>query len=195
MTLWGWFAAIVFFMQLPIPIYWLVVHLFVRVRRVRSAAPLIIGFLLAWPPVTICLLSYRRELFRPDPPPKVAAIAALALVVFETWIFWRVHRDLGTGRLVGKAELSGAGEFARNGIYARIRHPRYAGSFLAILGGCLLARTPAAWIASGAWTALMLAAITMEEKELRKRFGSRYADYCGEVPAFLPWPRRREQHL
>ena len=75
---------------------------------------------------------------------------------------------------------------ARMGIYARIRHPRYTGSFLAVLGACLLADTGAAWIAGAAWTLLMLAAISLEERELRKRFGASYEDYCRRVPRFIP---------
>jgi len=36
----------------------------------------------------------------------------------------------GRARLIGKTELSGAGEIAQDGIYGRIRHPRYLGHLL-----------------------------------------------------------------
>ena len=45
-------------------------------------------------------------------------------------------------RLVGKTELSGGGVIEQGGIYGWIRHPRYAGSFLAILGACCLSKLP-----------------------------------------------------
>lgn len=116
----------------------------------------------------------------------------LALIIFEGRIFWRVHRDLGTSRLVGKTELSGAGEIERGGIYSRIRHPRYSGSFLAILGACFLAGTRAMWIVAVVWLLLMLVAISFEEREMRARFGAAYADYCSQVPRFLPFIRKSQ---
>jgi protein-S-isoprenylcysteine O-methyltransferase Ste14 len=186
MSPFGWLAAVVLFLQLPIPIYWFVVHPFGRFWRTRPAAALTVGLLFSWPPVTAALILHRRQLFGSSAAPAVAIVAGFALILFEGWIFWRVHRDLGTARLVGKTELSGGGQLAGHGIYARIRHPRYTGSFLAILGACLLAGTRTMWMIAGVWTALILTAIWMEERELRKRFGKRYEDYCRRVPRFIP---------
>lgn len=190
MSLYGWLAAIVLFLQLPIPIYWFVVHPFGRLWRARPAAAFAVGLLASWPPVSVSLVLYRHELFRSDRPPVAAIVTGLILIVFEIWIFWRAHGDLGTARLVGRAELSGSGELACQGIYARIRHPRYVGSFLAVLGACLLAGTRAMWIVGAVWTLLMLAAILMEEKELRARFGESHDEYCRRVPRFIPALRK-----
>jgi protein-S-isoprenylcysteine O-methyltransferase Ste14 len=132
------------------------------------------------------MVLYRQELFRNYLPPAWRIILGLALIVFEAWIFWRVRRDLGGARLVGQTELSGSGEVARYGIYARIRHPRYVGSFLAILGACLLAGIRSMWIAAAVWCVLTLIAISFEERELRTRFGAAYEDYCARVPRFFP---------
>jgi protein-S-isoprenylcysteine O-methyltransferase Ste14 len=192
MNLFGWLAAIVMFLQLPIPIYWFVVHPFGAFWRTHPAAAFAVGLLASWPPATACLILYRHRLFRVDRPTVAAIIAGLILIAIEIWIFRRVHRDLGTARLVGKAELSGAGELARRGIYGWIRHPRYVGSFLALLGACLLAATYAAWIVAAVWTLLMLAAILLEERELRVRFGAPYEDYCWRVPRFIPSLRKSE---
>jgi len=185
-TFFGWLAAIVLFLQLPIPLYWFVVHPLVRFWRTRPSAAYVVGLLLSWPPVTAATVIYRRELFRPDLSPAAAVVAGLALIGFEGWIFWRVHHDLGTARLVGKTELTGGGEMARRGIYARIRHPRYTGSFLAIVGACLLAGTSAMWTVAAVWLVLTLVAISLEERELRTRFGAAYEDYCRRVPRFVP---------
>lgn len=117
----------------------------------------------------------------------------VALILLDSWIFWRVNRDLGGERLVGKTELSGGGEMVHKGIYARIRHPRYVGSFLAILGACFLAATRLMWIVAAAWLLLTLLAISFEERELRRRFGAAYEAYCRRVPRFLPLgPKPRE---
>lgn len=97
-----------------------------------------------------------------------------------------MHRDLGMARLVGAAELKGRGELQREEIYAHLRHPRYAGSSLAILGACLLTGMRAVWAAAGVWLAFMLLAIAFEERGLRARFGSAYWEYCRRVPRFIP---------
>jgi len=181
-----WLAALVLFLQLPIPLYWFVVHPQIDFWRRHQKATYVIALLCSWPPVTACIFLFRRELFRPDWPPVWAAFMGLALIIFEGWLFWRLSRDLGTARLMGKTELSGSGSIASQGIYSRIRHPRYAGSLLAILGACFLAGKPAMWAVAASWTALMLLAISFEEREMRRRFGAAYEEYAGRVPRFLP---------
>lgn len=186
MTPLGWLAALVLFLQLPIPLFWFVLHPQVKFWRRHQKAGYSMGLLLAWVPVTICLVYFRDELFRRDWPGSWAIAAGTAMLVFEGLIFWRVTRDLGTSRLIGRTELSGKGEVADRGIYGRIRHPRYLGSFIAILGACLLAGTRVMWIVAGAWGLLTLAAIALEERELHARFGVVYEEYCRRVPRFVP---------
>jgi protein-S-isoprenylcysteine O-methyltransferase Ste14 len=189
-TLPAWLAAVVLFLQLPIPLYWFVVHPQVKCWRRHPRAVYVVGLASSWLPVTIAMVAFHRKLFRAGWPSAGMLALGLALIIFEGWIFWCVHHDLGTSRLVGKTELSGAGEIERGGIYARIRHPRYTASFLAILGACFLAGTRAMWVAAGAWLVLMLLAISFEEREMRARFGAAYADYCSQVPRFLPIIRK-----
>ena len=186
MTFLGWIAAAVLFLQLPIPLFWFVVHPRVNFWRRHQMAGYLTGGLLSWGPVTVCLILFRHDLFRRDWPPAWGVMVGLALIVFEGWIFWRVKRDLGAARLVGKTELSGGGEVVHRGIYARLRHPRYVGSFIAILGACFLAGTRGMWIVAAVWTLLTLLAIAMEERELRTRFGAAYEEYCRRVPRFFP---------
>jgi protein-S-isoprenylcysteine O-methyltransferase Ste14 len=192
MSVLGLIAAIVLFLHWPIPLYWLVVHPYVGFWRSHQKIVYATGLLLSYLPVTLGMVLFRRELFRPDSPPLWRVLAGLALIIFEGWIFWRVKRDLGTIRLVGKTEIAGRGEIARGGIYATIRHPRYVGSFLAILGACLLAGTLAMWVSTGVWLLLIRLAIALEERELCARFGALYEEYCGRVPRFFPL--RMEPH-
>ncbi|MFZ3214585.1 MAG: isoprenylcysteine carboxylmethyltransferase family protein [Candidatus Acidiferrales bacterium] len=187
MTHWGWLAAVVLFLQLPIPLYWFVMHPSVHFWRRHPAAGYITGLLTAWAPVTACLAIFHSQLFSRVAPPAWSICAGLGLILCDVCIFWRVKRDLGAAGLVGKTELSGGGEVIRAGIYGRMRHPRYAGSLLAILGSCFLAGTRVLWGVAGIWLLLMLAAILLEEREMRARFGARYEEYCRSVPRFVPW--------
>lgn len=186
MTPWDWLASVVLFLQLPIPLYWFVLHPPVDFWRRHEKASYVTGVLASWPPVTAGLVWYKTFLFRHDWPPVPSLILGLALILFEGWLFVRVRRDLGTARLVGKTELSGKGELASHGIYAHLRHPRYVGSLLAIVGACLIAGTLWMWVVAAVWTALTMIAILLEERELRLRFGKSYREYCRRVPRFLP---------
>ncbi|MGC2420131.1 MAG: isoprenylcysteine carboxylmethyltransferase family protein [Candidatus Acidiferrales bacterium] len=191
-TFLDWLAAVVLSLHLPVPLYWFVVHPQLNFWRRHRKAAYAAGLLVSWPPVIAFMAAYHAELFRSSRPPAASVTAGLALILFEMWIFWRVKRDLGAARLVGQTELSGGGEIARHGIYARLRHPRYVGSFLAILGACLIAGTRAMWMAAAAWAALALVAISFEERELSIRFGAAYEEYSRSVPRFIPRlvPRR-----
>ncbi|HTV59046.1 MAG TPA: isoprenylcysteine carboxylmethyltransferase family protein [Verrucomicrobiae bacterium] len=190
MRVFRWITAVVFFLQLPIPLYWFVVHPSVRFWRRHPRAVYYVGLIFSWGLVTPCLVFFRQRLMREHPPSPAASTIGLILIALEVWIFWRVKADLGTARLVGKTELSGGGEVIGRGIYAHIRHPRYLGSFLAIVGACLMAGKPLAWYVATAWTLLMWIAIRFEEREMRSRFGASFEEYCRRVPRFLPLPAR-----
>lgn len=100
MSLPSWIAAIVLLLQLPIPLFWFVVHPEVRFWRRHKTAGYLAGVLFAWGPVTAAMILFRLELFLPDWPPLWRLLLGLALLVFEGWVFWRVERDLGAARLV-----------------------------------------------------------------------------------------------
>jgi protein-S-isoprenylcysteine O-methyltransferase Ste14 len=182
-----WVAGLVLFLQLPVPLYWFVLHPLISFWRRHQQAAYFAGVLLAWPPVAILLVVFRHELFLIDAPPIWRIVLGFGLIVFEGWIFWRAKSDLGTAMLVGKTELSGGGEVVSMGIYAHIRNPRYVGSFVAILGACFLAGTSVLRTVAAFWAVLMRIAIAMEEREMSTRFGESYLEYCRRVPRFLPF--------
>ena len=186
----AWIAAVVLFLQLPIPLYWFVVHPFRTFWRRHPRAVYVVGLACSWLPVTIAIAAFHRRLFRSGWPAGWLFAIGVALIVFEIWIFWRVSHDLGGSRLVGQKELEGKGEIQSRGIYSRIRHPRYAASFVAIVGACALAGTRVTWMLAALWLGLMCAVIAMEEREMRARFGAKYLEYCRKIPSFLPRLRR-----
>lgn len=186
MNAFRWIAALVLFLQLPIPLYWFVVHPRINFWRRHRRAVYIVGLIFSWGVVTPVLYYFRHSLLIGSPPSIPAAFAGTVLIALEVWIFWRVKADLGAAGLVGKTELSGGGEIITRGVYARVRHPRYAGSFVAIVGACVLAGTRVAWAVTAVWTVLMFSVIRFEEREMRARFGEAFEEYCRRVPRFVP---------
>lgn len=181
-----WIAAAIFFLQLPNPLFWLVVHPQVRFWRNHVRAAYVTALIVAWGLVTAFLVAFHAVIFRKEAPGKLQVGAGLILIALDLWLFARVRRDLGTSRLIGKPELAGGGEVALSGIYSRIRHPRYTGMMASVMGACLLAATPVMWAIFAVWLVLVFTVIGLEERELRVRFGEPYAEYCRRVPRFIP---------
>jgi protein-S-isoprenylcysteine O-methyltransferase Ste14 len=99
------------------------------------------------------------------------------------------RKYLTFGILVGVPELSARkypGTLLTEGIYAKIRHPRYMGISLWLLGCALFANYLTPYILVIAGIPGMYVLTLLEERELRKRFGAQYEAYCRRVPRFVP---------
>ena len=180
-------AGFILFFELPIPIYWLIIHPFNSFWRNRICAAFWVAGLTAWTSGGVLLWIYRPLLLSAARPSWVAIAAGLVLIGAEVYLFVRVERELGSRRLVGHAELTGTGEMFTGGLYAHLRHPRYSGMFCAVVGAALLGGSLRLWAVLAAWWVLALIVIRLEERELAARFGPAYAAYRKRVPAFLPF--------
>jgi protein-S-isoprenylcysteine O-methyltransferase Ste14 len=180
-------AGFVLFFELPIPIYWLILHPFNSFWRSRVRAAFWFAGLTAWTCGGVAFWYFRHALLAASRPPWFAIAAGFVLIAVEGYLFVRVERELGSRRLVGQAELTGTGEMFSGGLYARVRHPRYAGMFCAVLGAALLAGTRLLWAVLVIWCPFALLVIRLEEMELAARFGPAYEEYRKRVPAFLPF--------
>jgi len=184
------FVGLVLVFELPIPIYWLILHPFNSFWRRRVRAAFWFAGLTAWISGGGLLWVFRHSLLSPTRPRVIALVFGFALIVAEGYLLVRVERELGGRRLVGHAELTGTGEMFTDGLYSYVRHPRYSGMFGAVIGAALIAGAPLLWGVLALWVPFALVAIHLEEKELAARFGSRYEDYRRRVPAFLPFGPR-----
>jgi protein-S-isoprenylcysteine O-methyltransferase Ste14 len=183
-------AALILFFQLPIPIFWLILHPQMNFWRRHMRAGYWTAGLTAWGAAGAFIAVFHRRLLAPERAPVWALAGGLILIVVDVYLFRRVSRDLGRARLIGHTEMKGGGELATTGIYSCVRHPRYAGMVISMLGVCLLGWTPMLWMVAAVWLFLALSAILMEERELRARFGAAYDEYCRRVPRFLPFRLR-----
>jgi len=179
-------AGFILFFELPIPIYWLILHPFNSFWRSRVRAAFLFAGLSAWTCGGVLLWYFRHHLLAAARPSWFAIAAGFSLIAIEVYLFVRVERELGGRRLVGHAELTGTGEMFCGGLYAHVRHPRYTGMFSAVLGAGLLAGTQLLWIVLLIWCPFALLVIRLEERELAVRFGPSYEAYRKRVPAFLP---------
>jgi len=180
-------AGFALFFELPIPIYWLILHPFNSFWRKHVRAAFWIAGLTAWTIGGVLLWVYRWLLLASARLSWIMIAYGMALIGVEVYLFIRVERELGSRRLVGHAELTGTGEIFTGGLYKHVRHPRYTGMFCAVLGAALIAGTPRLWAILALWWILALIVIRLEERELTARFGPTYVEYRKRVPALLPF--------
>jgi protein-S-isoprenylcysteine O-methyltransferase Ste14 len=184
-----WLAGLILAVELPVPIYWLVMHGGIAYWRTldRGRLPYWLAAGAAWGAGGWLLYRYLRpQLFIAGDRPAWAVVAGALLMLCDVAIFAVAESELGGRRLVGQAELSAKGELAVKGLYAHVRHPRYLGMMLGVLGACILAGSQRLWIVALAWWIAALAIIRIEERELRQRFGAAYASYAQRVPMLVP---------
>jgi protein-S-isoprenylcysteine O-methyltransferase Ste14 len=187
-------AIAVLAFEMPVPVYWLILHtrVFFWRRHIRAAFP--VAVLAAWGLIDLLLYHFRLQLFRRDVSFGLA-LAGLALIAFDVFTFSTSEAVFGGRRLAGHAELAGSRELIARGLYARVRHPRYLGMMSGVLGASLMVALAPLWAVSILWLVLALLTIRAEERELHTRLGPVYAAYAERVPALLPfWRPTRHRH-
>ncbi len=100
---------------------------------------------------------------------------------------WRQHLTLRT--LFGVPELAPGGRvqvLLTEGVYGRVRHPRYLETILGFAGYACLSNYLAAYGVALFVLVGILILIPMEERELVERFGAHYEEYQRQVPALIP---------
>jgi protein-S-isoprenylcysteine O-methyltransferase Ste14 len=114
----------------------------------------------------------------------LAFLVGSAAVGLGAWIVIRAVRDLGSS-LTPLPRPRDDARFVESGIYARIRHPIYAGLILAALGWSLLTRSLPALAVALALAVFLDAKARREEAWLIQRYAS-YPAYRLRSRRFVP---------
>jgi protein-S-isoprenylcysteine O-methyltransferase Ste14 len=193
MALLRYAIAVLLVVAVPAAIgYWLLIHPFVRFWRRHGPRTAYLAVLPVIAAIMAGMFLLRSRLLGLDGGTNWPLVGLGSLfLVLSGWLRVKLGKRLTVRILVGVPELSAApGEMLSDGLYTRIRHPRYLQMTLALLGYALIANYPAAYAAFLCWCAGIALVIRLEERELRDRFGAPYRDYCQRVPCFLPRIRR-----
>ena len=114
----------------------------------------------------------------------------VVLYVLGSVVEKKCRRYLTLRTLVGIPELKATdeepGKLLNEGIYARVRHPRYLGVMLGGTGLACIANYQAAWMVMAALVPVTYLLTVIEEKELCARFGEQYIRYAEQVPRIIP---------
>jgi protein-S-isoprenylcysteine O-methyltransferase Ste14 len=116
------------------------------------------------------------------------ALGAVAMVI-GTLIALKRKRHLTFSILSGLPQLSAErypGKLLTEGIYGRIRHPRYVEVALWVIGYALATNFPSLYVAALLTIPALLLIVVLEERELEVRFGEEWRAYKARVPRFFP---------
>ena len=109
---------------------------------------------------------------------------AVAMLMFArpTWGTWRAGLLIACAgecvRVWAAGHLEKGREVTRSGPYRFLRHPLYAGSSVIAVGAVVASRSfTVAAVASVYMAVTIVAAIRLEEAQLRRAFGTTYDDY------------------
>jgi protein-S-isoprenylcysteine O-methyltransferase Ste14 len=185
-----YFIAVWMFLSIPSAIgLWVAIHPFARAwRRIGPAATyavlMIPTFGLSW-----FLWQARDTLVGTDFGPRPALLAVGALAAVGGTVIARARRRHLTQRiLVGVPELSSSdkGRLLTEGIYAKVRNPRYIEFLFFVLAAAGVVNFSGTWALVVLCVPALHVVVLLEEAELRDRFGAEYDDYCRRVPRWLP---------
>lgn len=124
-----------------------------------------------------------------------SSLVIVAVLLFGVSIYIGVlrMRQLSPSAMLGLPEISrtkGPGNLVAEGIYSRVRHPRYLEGGFAIAATALFSNYLAVYLLLVFYIALIYLVVILEERELERRFGTAYEAYRAEVPRFVPRLRR-----
>ena len=185
-----WLALILVVSFPPAFLYWFVIHPFADFWRQLGPLKthLIVGPAMIL--VGVGIYGFEAPLMRVD----FGFVPAFAVLAVLSYAFAGIlellcRRYLKLRILVGVPELSddpSAGSLLTEGIYGRIRHPRYVSVFFGGLAVALFANYLATWVLQILLIPIIYLLAIIEERELLDRFGEDYERYMERVPRFVP---------
>jgi protein-S-isoprenylcysteine O-methyltransferase Ste14 len=170
-------------------VWWLVIHPFAKALR-RVGLPW--AYLIVAIPIILsvgAVLWFRDTILAIDYGTNYLFIALSVIPFTLAMALYLSYREYLTWHIqAGVPELTGsqAAGLLTEGIYSRIRHPRYVETMLWIIGYALFTNYLAVYLAFCLMLPLIHAVVLLEEKELKARFGQAYEEYCRRVPRYIP---------
>jgi protein-S-isoprenylcysteine O-methyltransferase Ste14 len=178
----------------PGVVWWFIVHPFIEFWRRVGARGTIGGLTVFSLAGAAGLWTVRDTLLMRDfgtHAPLVAIAAGLATV--SVTIALQRRKQLTVWIMAGVPELEEGGKggvLLTEGIYSRIRHPRYVEIIFGTLAYGVFSNYLGAYLLTFAIIPVIHLLVLLEERELRQRFGSEYERYEQEVPRYFPRLKR-----
>jgi protein-S-isoprenylcysteine O-methyltransferase Ste14 len=183
----GWMACVVYS---TIPSFWFLVHPFAEHWRSRKRSPYLVllpAWIGMWIVVAAITFHWRHVVLYTARWPWVPAGVLFALGL---WIYTQSSKHFSAQQLGGLPEVVNGHREQRlvtSGIRARVRHPVYLAHLCEMMAWSLGTGIVVCYALAVFAVITGAAMVRMEDKELEKRFGAKYAAYKQRVPSV--WPK------
>ena len=172
---------------------WLLIHPLARFWRRRGPTITYASVVVLAAVIGLLVFRFREPLLRVDFGFNwVLTIAAILVYIAGALLERQYRRHLTIATLLGLPEVSEnrPSRLLTEGIYSKVRHPRYLGLMCEISATALLVNYLAIYLLVLATIPVVYLTVWLEERELVERFGEAYERYMAEVPRFLPRVRQ-----
>ena len=182
----------------PVLVFWLLVHPLIGFWRTVGPGLTYMATLAVLAGVGVALYAFRGAILATEygasgPLIALSAVAMGLSVAIEV----ACRRKLDAATLVGVPELAAGGRPGRllqDGVYARVRHPRYVSGAFGVIALALFTNYLAVYIIAAVYFPVIHLVTMLEENELADRFGEEYRRYARRVPRFIPRLRRSVEY-
>lgn len=168
---------------------WFLIHPFVRFwRRLGTVATFSVLYSLLLS-VAFLLWEFRKTLLGTDLGLQpLLLVPAVPAAVVGFLVVRQRRRVLTEAIRNGYPEVSrtNKGRLVTEGIYTRMRNPRYIEMLLLGFVYTAFANYSGLWIVYALTFPAIHLVVLLEERELRDRFGAEYEEYCRRVPRYIP---------
>lgn len=171
-------------------VFWFMIHPFVEFWRKLGYLKTYGIALCAMLAVGTLVFLARQRLLAVDLG-RSYALMSIAVLPLGAAVKIRLERgrEFGPSLIIGLPEVDPGRfrcELVTDGIYSRVRNPRYLEMMLALVACALFANYLAGYGAIAVAAVGIYFVVLLEENELRARFGAEYEEYCERVPRFIP---------
>lgn len=184
-----YFAAVLVYSSVPAAVlYWYLIHPFASFwKRLGAKRTFTLVGAICLVVVAVLAAFHEQVLAASYPFRGWLAVIGLGLYAVAAALEVSCRRHLKFAVLAGVPEVSGdPGQLLTEGIYSRIRNPRYLSILFGLAALALILNYPALYLLFVVSIPAIYGIILLEERELRQRFGAEYEEYVRRVPRLIP---------
>ena len=178
----------------PAVVHWIVVHPFARFWRKIGPPASYLMLIALYLAVAAAMFAVSEPILAVEYGTSWTLVGlAVGVYLASATIEIRCRRLLSARMLMGGPELnprSAPGKLLTEGIYGRVRHPRYIAVLLGMIAVALFCNYLGLYIVVALMVPGLYLVAVLEERELRERFGTAYEEYMRRVPRFVPRKRQ-----
>ena len=174
----------------PAVIYWFIIHPFAEWWRKIGVVPTMVIVFTMFVAIGVLLFLVRDLVLLTELGTHWSLwVAALLSYFTSVGIELRCRKFLRFRTLAGVPELEAnqsERKLLNEGVYARVRHPRYVGVTFGVLAMAFFSNYLAIWVLVPMIILALYGVALLEERELVRSLGAVYREYQRQVPMFIP---------